>query len=106
MDQNINEGLIQMVISKSRHKDGPSKVKIRPILLRDKLTYQASETVGAQVLHRNYERGELIACIGEWMEERYMQLQWEGQSQDGLILVSKKGKSLEPLYRRTKSCHY
>ena len=92
MDQNINEGLIQMVISKSRHKDGPSKVKIRPILLRDKLTYQASETVGAQVLHRNYERGELIACIGEWMEERYMQLQWEGQSQDGLILVSKKGK--------------
>ena len=56
LDQNINEELIQIVISKSRHKDGPSKVKIRPILLRDKLTYQASETVGAQVLHRNYER--------------------------------------------------
>lgn len=87
-----NEELIQIVISKSRHKDGPSKVKIRPILLRDKLTYQASETVGAQVLHRNYERGELIDYIRELMEERFMQLQLEGRSQDGLILVSKKGK--------------
>ena len=92
LDQNINEELIQIVISKSRHKDGPSKVKIRPILLRDKLTYQASETVGAQVLHRNYERGELIDYIRELMEERFMQLQLEGRSQDGLILVSKKGK--------------
>ncbi len=92
LNKNINEDLIQIIISKSRHKDGPSKVKIRPILLRDKLTYQATETVGAQVLHRNYERQELIVYIGELIGERLMQLQCEGRTQDGLILVSKKGK--------------
>lgn len=92
LNKNINEELIQIIISKSRHKDGPSKVKIRPILLRDKLTYQATETVGAQVLHRNYERQELIVYIGELIGERLMQLQCEGRTQDGLILVSKKGK--------------
>lgn len=92
IDKNMGEGLIQIVISKSRMKDGPSKVKIRPILLRDRLAYQATETVGTKALHANYERQELIGYIGEMMEERFMQLQWEGQREDGLILVSKKGK--------------
>lgn len=87
----MGKGLIQMVISKSRIKDGPSKVKIRPILLKDKFIYQATETVGPKVLHTNYERQELIEYIGELMEERFMQLQWEGQYEDGLVLVSKKG---------------
>ena len=49
-----------MVVSKSRIKDGPSKVKIRPILLKDKFIYQATETVGPKVLHTNYERQELM----------------------------------------------
>lgn len=92
IDKNMGEGLIQIVISKSRMKDGPSKVKIRPILLRDRLAYQATETVGTKALHANYERQELIGYIGEMMEERFMQLQWDGQREDGLILVSKKGK--------------
>lgn len=91
IDKNMGKGLIQMVISKSRIKDGPSKVKIRPILLKDKFIYQATETVGPKVLHTNYERQELIEYIGELMEERFMQLQWEGQCEDGLVLVSKKG---------------
>ena len=91
IDKNMGKGLIQMVISKSRIKDGPSKVKIRPILLKDKFIYQATETVGPNVLHTNYERQELIEYIGELMEERFMQLQWEGQYEDGLVLVSKKG---------------
>ena len=91
IDKNRGKGLIQMVISKSRIKDGPSKVKIRPILLKDKFIYQATETVGPKVLHTNYERQELIEYIGELMEERFMQLQWEGQYEDGLVLVSKKG---------------
>lgn len=91
IDKNMGKGLIQMVISKSRIKDGPSKVKIRPILLKDKFIYQATETVGPKVLHTNYERQELIEYIGELMEERFMQLQWEGQYEDDLVLVSKKG---------------
>lgn len=91
IDKNMGKGLIQMVVSKSRIKDGPSKVKIRPILLKDKFIYQATETVGPKVLHTNYERQELIEYIGELMEERFMQLQWEGQCEDGLVLVSKKG---------------
>ena len=91
IDKNMGKGLIQMVISKSRIKDGPSKVKIRPILLKDKFIYQATETVGPKVLHTDYERQELIEYIGELMEQRFMQLQWEGQYEDGLVLVSKKG---------------
>ena len=91
IDKNMGKGLIQMVISKSRIKDGPSKVKIRPILLKDKFIYQATETVGPKVLHTDYERQELIEYIGELMEERFMQLQWEGQDEAVLVLVSKKG---------------
>lgn len=91
LDKNMN-GLIRMTVSKTREKGGPSKVKIRPVQLKDRLIYQAAETVGNQELHSNYDRQELITYIGGLMEKKFMQLQWEGQCADGMILVSRKEK--------------
>ena len=42
LEEQINEQLIQAVVSGRRTGEGPSKVKLRPVELKGKLCYQAS----------------------------------------------------------------
>lgn len=92
LDEQINEQLIQAVLSARRGGDGPSKVKIRPVELKGQVLYQASATEGTKVFHKNYEREELIAYLKQALRESFGQLQASGQCLDGTVLVSKKGK--------------
>lgn len=91
LEEQINEQLCQAVLSGSRG-DGPSKVKIRPVEIRGKVVYQASETVGTKVLHKNYSREELISYLKAGLQHDFSQLQASGMALDGTILVSKKRK--------------
>ena len=91
LEEQINEQLCQAILSSSRG-DGPSKVKIRPVEIRGKVVYQASETVGTKVLHKNYSREELISYLKAGLQHDFSQLQASGMALDGTILVSKKGK--------------
>lgn len=52
LEEQINENLIQAVLSAGRNKDGISKIKIRPIRLKGQICYQASATEGQKVLHK------------------------------------------------------
>lgn len=91
LDEQINERLNQIVLSGSRGS-GPSKVKIRPVELKGRVYYQASAAWGTKVFHKNYTKDELITYITEAMEKDFSQLQAAGQTLDGTVLVSKKGK--------------
>ena len=91
LEEQINEQLKQAVLSGNRG-DGPSKVKIRPVLVKGTVCYQASETVGTKVLHRNNTREEVIQYVKENLENGFSQLQCTGMNVDGTVLVSKKGK--------------
>ena len=91
LEEQINEQLCQAILSGSRG-DGPSKVKIRPVEIRGKVVYQASETVGTKVLHKNYSREELISYLKAGLQHDFSQFQASGMALDGTILVSKKGK--------------
>ena len=92
LEEQINEQLIQAVVSGRRTGEGPSKVKLRPVELKGKIFYQASMTEGPKVYHKNYSREEMIDYLEHAMEE-FRQLQVTGRSQDGSILISKKGKA-------------
>ena len=92
LEEQINEQLIQAVLSGRRTGEGPSKVKLRPVELKGKLCYQASVTEGTKVYHKNYSREEIIDYLEKSMEA-FRQLQTTGRSQDGSILISKKGKA-------------
>ena len=86
LEEQINEQLIQAVVSGRRTGEGPSKVKLRPVELKGKLCYQASVTEGTKVYHKNYSREEIIDYLEQAMEE-FRQLQVIGRSQDGSILI-------------------
>ena len=67
-------------------------MKLRPVELKGQIFYQASMTEGTKVYHKNFTREEMIAYLEHAMEE-FRQLQATGRSQDGSILISKKGKA-------------
>ena len=48
LEEQMNEDLIQAVLSGSRSDSGPSKVKIRPVKLKNQICYQASATEGTR----------------------------------------------------------
>lgn len=92
LEEQINEQLIQAVLSGRRTGEGPSKVKLRPVELKGKLCYQASMTEGPKVYHKNFTREEMMDYLETAMDE-FCQLQITGRNTDGSILISKKGKA-------------
>lgn len=92
LEEVIGEQLIQAVLSGSRDKEGPSRVKVRPVELKGIIFYQASETVGPKVLHKNYEKEEMVGYLEKMLQGNFSQLQVQGSLLDGTVLVSKKGK--------------
>lgn len=85
--------LIQIVISNQRKKHEVSKVKIRPVLIKEDLLFQASETVGQKELHTNYTKDNLLDKLEEWMTVYFKQLELTTVSTTMTALVSKKGKA-------------
>ena len=92
LEEQINENLIQAVLSAGRKADGPSKVKIRPVKLKDQICYQASALEGTKVFHKNYDREQMLAYLEAELSGNFGQLQCQGALMDGVVLVSTKGK--------------
>ena len=92
LEEQINENLIQGVLSGNKTGSGPSKVKIRPIMLKGSICYQASATEGPKVFHKNYDRQQLIGYLETEITGRFSQFQTQGRMLDGVVLVSKKGR--------------
>lgn len=92
LTEHLGETLIRIVISGARNKEGAVRIKIRPILQRDRLLYQAAQQRGKQEFHKNYEKEALIEEILFWMSKEFRQLQMETTGKTLSVLVSKKGK--------------
>ncbi|MCH1984442.1 SAM-dependent methyltransferase [Ruminococcus sp. OA3] len=88
----VNIDLNQMILSKARGKQTVSKVRIRPVLLKEELFFQMTCTEGAKELHSNCSQEDTIDAVLKWMEEQFGQLQLHARTADVTALVSKKGK--------------
>ncbi len=97
LEEQINENLIQAVLSAGRNKDGISKIKIRPIRLKGQICYQASATEGQKVLHKNYGRTELIEYVEKELAENFRQFQAQGAVTDGVVM-NEQGKIIHARY--------
>lgn len=104
LNRYVEQGLHQMTISGPRNKEGIRKIKIRPVMLKGELKYQVSETLGQKELHHNYRKEELIPYVQQKMEGQFRQLQMEGGSARGSVLVSKKGKMTIQVKEMQGSC--
>ncbi len=88
----LNEDLDRILIS--HPADGGKKVRsrIRPLLLRGELVFQAEEQVGKQAFHQNLSLPETISYVTGLLEGEFRQAEIASGLGTALILVSKKGK--------------
>ena len=88
----FNERLIQVTASGQAEKNDFLKAKIRPVLTKGVLHFQAEEFIGKQAFHKNLTAEEAVDYLEGLMETSFRQLQLEAQDKSGTVLVSKKGK--------------
>lgn len=91
LDRYLDMQLTQIVLSSPREKDGASKIRIRPVIIKEQLLFQCSSTVGPKELHENHKKTEMLDLILKFMEN-FKQLQLESAWGSVSVLVSKKGK--------------
>lgn len=88
-----NKALVSSTLSNLRFKNGDfSKVNIRPILIRDKLSYQFEYHYEKKVIHENLSETETVEKICELLQEKFRQGQLYTIQGDFQILISKKYK--------------
>lgn len=88
----LNENLQHIILSNARKPEAGIKVRIRPVIIKEKLYFQESRYVGTQVFHANYEAPEMAEKIENDMRELFKQAEFAGDFQEAVVLVSKKGK--------------
>lgn len=88
----LNLQLRLMVFSGARSSEGASRIKVRPVMLRDKLVFQCASTVGTKEFHENLERDAAVSRMEEWILRDFRQLQIDSEAGSVTVLVSKKGK--------------
>lgn len=88
----INDNLIHVIISGRRNKQEElKKIKIRPVEIKDRLFFQATEYIENKVVHKNYEAEEIITYILNHLQTDFKQCQLETTTEIYSVLVSKKG---------------
>lgn len=92
LNQCLNRELVKIIISNPRKKDGPTKIVVRPILLKEELWFQETIYVGTKALHKNYKEEYMANEIVENITDNFKQLQIEHNTLNATILISKKGK--------------
>ena len=88
----LTSELSGITISNIRNNELGEKIKIRPVLLKDQLKFQVTFYRGTKVIHKNYEKRELLVDIPLWLSEYFKQMQAEYADVQASVLVSKKGK--------------
>jgi SAM-dependent methyltransferase len=93
LDKCICKDLIDLTISGQKRKDEtlPVKIKIRPVMLKDSMEYQASQYIGKKVIHQNFDKEQLAERIKAWLTSDYSQAVFTLTDASAQILSGKKG---------------
>lgn len=92
LEKYMNETLEQLILSAPRRGQEEKKVRIRPVLLKGQLKFQAEILRGSQAFHENLSKEEAVVRILGWMEDTFCQLQLTAETGAVHALVSKKGR--------------
>ena len=91
-EEQIGKELYQIIISNPKSGADISKVKIRPIMLKNSIVFQVTEYKGAQVFHGNYEKSSLIDKIEEYLKDSFKQMELTAAFMQATVLISKNRK--------------
>lgn len=88
----INEDFTQAILSNPLDGEKGSKIKIRPVMIKDSLCFQESIYRGTQVFHSNFTVEEIKDRMYQYISEQFKQAEISTLIDNVTILTSKKGK--------------
>lgn len=91
LGQYINVNLKEVIISNARNKDGVTKIKVRPVLLKQDVVYQVSSFKGKQVFHENMVPKALCENCVKWLQNDFGQMEVHHEQGTLICLTNKKG---------------
>lgn len=91
LNQYINVDLKEIIISNARNKENITKIKVRPVMLKNDLVYQVSSFKGKQVFHENVEAEVLADKCEKWLKNDFRQMEVHHKQGTLICLTNKKG---------------
>lgn len=90
----FNSDLKYAILSNPVSKDQEFlKIKIRPLMIQNKIVFQAEEFIGKQAFHKNLAFDEIAKYLTEQLNDHFRQLEIQSAIGSGHVLISKKGKA-------------
>ena len=83
----LDEGLERLLLSHPTEPSGCSRSRIRPLLLKGELVFQAEEQIGKQAFHRNLTKEEAVAYVCQMLNKNFRQAEMSGIHGTGVVLV-------------------
>ena len=92
----LDDSLLRIILSNPAFKDGAGpckalKVRVRPVMLKGGMVFQAEELTEKQAFHRNLTREEGVSYLLGLMESGFKQAEVESTRGQARVLVGKKG---------------
>ena len=91
LDLFLNESLERILMSNPTDSGKISRSRIRPLLMKGRLVFQAEEQAGKQAFHRNLDRDEAADYVTGLLDGSFRQAEIASGLGKALILVSRKG---------------
>ena len=92
LDLFLDEALERILFSNPVDRERIARSRLRPLLIKGSLVFQAEEQVGRQAFDRNMSKEETVSYITELLDGSFRQAEIVSGRGTGLILVSRKGK--------------
>lgn len=92
----LDDSLLRIILSNPAFRDGAGpckalKVRVRPVMLKGGMVFQAEELTEKQAFHRNLTREEGVSYLLGLMESGFKQAEVESSRGQARVLVGKKG---------------
>lgn len=92
-----------MTLSNRKSAGDVQKIKVRPVIIKDRLVFQAAQYTKTQVFHKNIEETDIETWIGGLIRNEFKQTQIRMGDREYTILSGKKG-NVTIKERRFQSC--
>ncbi len=92
LDTIIDDKLCQVTVSNPADKTKGSKIRVRPVLLKDKLMFQETVYRENKVFHSNHTTEEIKKRLLYYLQDNFRQAELTALEYTATVLISKKGK--------------
>ena len=91
LEEVLNWELSDMTLSNRKASGDIQKIKVRPVIIKDQLVFQAAQYTKTQVFHKNIEETQVKAWVQNLIENEFKQTQIRCSNKEYTILSGKKG---------------